>query len=120
MSAQINTEDFTRFVREVLDEKRAADVVWLDLRGVTDIADEFLIATITSQRQGAAVVDACEKERKARGLRCLGIEGKSNSSWIVLDYGDLVVHLFTPEARLYYSLEHVWADAERLGEPDLE
>ena len=117
MNAQINTENFTRFAREVLDEKRATEVVWLDLRGITDIADEFLIATVNNPRQSAAVVDACEKERKARGLKCLGIEGKGNSSWVVLDYGDLVVHLFTPEAREYYRLEHVWADAEVIEAP---
>ena len=114
MAAQTNTESFVRFVRGVLDDKRAEDVVWLDLEGVTDIADEFLIATITNARQGSAIVDACEKERKARGLACLGIEGKGNSSWVVLDYGDIVVHLFTPEAREKYQLEHIWADAKRI------
>ena len=117
MNAQTHIENFTRFAREVLDEKRATDVVWLDLRGITDIADEFLIATVNNPRQGAAVVDACEKERKTRGLKCLGIEGKGNSSWVVLDYGDLVVHLFTPEAREYYRLEHVWADADVIEAP---
>ena len=113
MAAQTDTQSFVRFLRGVLDEKRAVDIVWLDLEGITDIADEFLIATISNLRQGAAIVDACEKERKARGLRCLGIEGKGNSSWVVLDYGDVVVHLFTPEAREKYQLEHIWADARR-------
>ncbi|MHC4953787.1 MAG: ribosome silencing factor [Planctomycetota bacterium] len=117
MSAQTNTETFVRFVLGVLDEKRATDVAWLDLRGITDIADEFLIATVTNPRQSSAIVDACEKERKARGLRCLGIEGKGASSWVVLDYGDIVVHLLTPEAREYYQLEHLWADAVRKDAP---
>ena len=120
MSAQTHTENFTRFVREVLDDKKATEVIWLDLEGVTDIADEFLIATVNNTRQGAAIVDACEKERKTRGLNCLGIEGKGNSTWVVLDYGDLVVHLFTPEAREYYRLEHVWADADVIESPQAE
>ena len=75
---------------------------------MTDIADDFLIATVNNARQSAAIVDECEKERKTRDLPCLGIEGKGNSTWVVLDYGDLVVHLFTPEAREYYRIEHVW------------
>jgi len=116
LTTQTNTESFVRFIRGVLDEKRATDIVWLDLDGVTDIADEFLIATITNPRQGSAVVDACEKERKARGLTCLGIEGKGTSAWVVLDYGDIVVHLFSPEAREKYQLEHLWADARRIDD----
>ncbi|MHC4548035.1 MAG: ribosome silencing factor [Planctomycetota bacterium] len=109
-----STEAFTAFVRGLLEEKRATDVVWLDVRGVTDLANDFLIATILNPRQGAAIVDACEKERKRRGLARLGIEGASNSSWILIDYGDLIVHLFLPEQRAYYALENIWADAKRV------
>ena len=105
---------FVDFVRGVLDDKRAEDVVWLDVSEVTTIADDFLIATITSKPQGAAIVDACEKERKRRGLTRLGVEGESGSSWILLDYGDLIVHLLMPEQREYYALEHLWADAKRV------
>ena len=71
-------------------------------------------ATITSTRQGAAVVADCEVERKARGLGRVGIEGLNNSSWIVLDYGDIVVHLLLPEQREFYALEHLWADGNRI------
>ncbi|MDH3591642.1 MAG: ribosome silencing factor [Planctomycetota bacterium] len=105
---------FTDFVYSVLDEKRAEDIVWLDVRGVTDIADDFMIATITSPRQGTAILDACETERKQRGLGRLGVEGEQGSSWMLLDYGDLVIHLFMPEQREYYALEHIWADAKRV------
>lgn len=105
---------FADFVFGVLDEKRATDIVWLDVRGVTDLADDFLIATISNPRQGAAIVDACEREAKQRGLARLGVEGESGSSWVLLDYGDLIVHLFMPEQRAYYALEHIWADAKRV------
>ena len=116
MSAKTDpgTQTFFQFVRDVLDEKRAENIIALDLRGISSLADEFLIATISNPRQASAIVDACEKERKARGLGCLGIEGTGGSSWVVLDYGDLVVHLFTPEAREYYGLEHLWSDAKKL------
>lgn len=105
---------FFEFVRGVLEEKRAEDIVALDLRGISSLADEFIIATVTNPRQASAIVDACEKERKARKLPCLGIEGTGGSSWVVLDYGDLVVHLFQPQAREYYGLEHLWSDARRI------
>lgn len=113
-NATPGTKTFFQFVRETLDDKRAEDIVALDLRGVSSIADEFLIATISNPRQASAIVDTCEKERKARGLSCLGIEGAGGSSWVVLDYGDLVVHMFTAEAREYYGLEYLWSDAKRI------
>jgi ribosome-associated protein len=108
------TETLAEFVYRVLDEKRAEDIVWLDVRGLTDLADDFMIATISNPRQAAAIVDECEKERKRRGLTRLGIEGESGSTWVLLDYGDLIVHLLMPEARAYYALEHIWADAKRV------
>ena len=107
-------ESLAQFIYRVLDEKRADDIVWLDVRGITDLADDFMIATITNPRQGAAIIDECEKERKRRGLTCLGIEGEAGSSWMLLDYGDVIVHLLMPEARAYYALEHIWADAKRV------
>jgi ribosome-associated protein len=107
-------QNFVEFVCSILEEKRATDIVWLDVRGVTDLADDFLIATVLNPRQGAAVVDACEKERKRRGVTRLGIEGETGSSWILIDYGELIIHLFLPEQRAYYALEHIWADAKRV------
>ena len=77
----------------MLEDKRAEDVVWLDVREVTDLADAFLIATITNPRQGAAIVDECEKERKRLGLPRIGIEGEQGATWVILDYGEIVVHL---------------------------
>ena len=69
-------DSFAEFVYSVLDEKRAGDIVWLDVSAITDLADDFLIATIQNQRQGAAIVEACEKERKRRGLgmQLVGVE----------------------------------------------
>jgi ribosome-associated protein len=105
---------FLEFVEEVLEGKRAEDIVHLDVRNVTDLCDDFMIATITNARQGKAIVAECEQERKRRGLPRIGIEGAEGSSWVVLDYGDVVVHLLMPEQREYYALEHLWADAERV------
>jgi len=107
-------QPFIEFIEAVLDSKRAEDIVRLDVSKVTNLCDDFLIATITSTRQGAAIVDACEQERKRRGATRIGIEGAGGSSWVVLDYGDFVVHLLMPEQREYYALEHLWADAKRV------
>jgi len=112
--ATATAEPFAASVYEMLAEKRAEDMVWLDVRGVTDLADDFLIATVQNSRQAAAIVDECERERKRLGLPRVGIDAKPGSSWVVLDYGDLVVHLFLPEQRSYYGLEHLWADAKRV------
>ncbi len=112
--AESAVQNFVEFVCSVLEEKRAADIVWLDVRGVTDLADDFLIATVQNPRQGGAIVDACEKERKRRGVTRLGIEGETGSSWVLIDYGELIIHLFLPEQRAYYGLEHIWADAKRV------
>ena len=112
--AEAATPRFPDAVLKILDEKRAEDVVWLDVSGVTDVADDFLIATILNARQGGAILDACEKEAKRFRIKRLGVEGGAMSSWILLDYGSLVVHLFLPEQRTYYALEHIWADAKRV------
>lgn len=113
-AAEAATPRFAEVVLGILDEKRAEDIVWLDVRGVTDVADEFLIATILSPRQGGAILEACEKEAERFHVSRLGVEGGAESSWILLDYGSLVVHLFLPEQRTYYALEHIWADAKRM------
>ncbi len=105
---------FAEAVLKVLDEKRAEDIVRLDVHGVTDVADEFIVATILNARQGGAILDACEREAKRFRVKRLGVEGGAMSSWILLDYGSLVVHLFLPEQRSYYALEHIWADAKRI------
>lgn len=110
---EVAASRFTEAVLKILDEKRAEDIVWLEVGGVTDVADEFLIATIMNPRQGGAILEACEKEAKRLKVSRLGVEGGPQSSWILLDYGALVVHLFLPEQRAYYALEHIWSDAKR-------
>ena len=105
---------FVDLVLELLDEKRAEDIVWLDISEVTSLADDFVIATMLNPRQVDAVVAALEKERKKRDLPRLGIDGRGSSGWVVLDYGDLIVHLMTADQREYYGLEYLWSDAKRV------
>lgn len=86
----------------------------LDLTDVTPIADYFVIATGASGRQMRAIAEEVDRLLKANGSRPMGIEGKDDSQWILHDFGDIVLHVFSPEARQLYDLEHLWADAPRV------
>lgn len=98
----------------ILDEFRGQDVVVLDLTKVTPIVDYFVMATGTSSRQMRAIGDEVSRVLKREGSRPIGVEGQETGTWILQDYGDIVVHLFTPETRKLYDLEHLWADAPRV------
>ncbi len=90
----------------------------LDLGGICAIADFFVIATGTSDRQLRAVADHIETYGKTVGQIPYGISGYESATWILLDYVDVVVHLFTPERRRYYDLELLWGDARRIAIQD--
>ncbi|MDR7482844.1 MAG: ribosome silencing factor [Armatimonadota bacterium] len=91
------------------DAKRAEDVVVLDLRGQTLVTDYFVICTGTSRVQLRAIVEAITEALAAPGLPLQ--EGDEASQWVLLDYGDVVVHVFGPETRAFYRLERLWGDA---------
>ena len=99
----------------VCDEFRAEDIVVLDLTTITPLFDYFVVATGTSRRQMHAIAEEVDKALKSGGSRRKGIEGYHESSWIVEDYGDIVLHVFTEESRENYDLEGLWADAPRVN-----
>ena len=104
-------------VRAAVDaaqEKQAADVVLLDLEGLGAFTDYFLICTGFSARQVEAICDEVEERLKRAGARLLHREGKSNGDWMLLDFGNLIVHVFTERARHFYDLERLWRAAVRL------
>lgn len=97
------------------DDNRGRDVVILDLRKLSDMFDFFVIASGTSRRQLHAMSEEIDRVLQEQcGERRLGMEGYNESRWILLDYGDVIVHLFDPETRAYYALEDLWAQAERV------
>lgn len=96
---------------EVLAEMKFEDIVALDMRGVTDFADFFLIATGRSRAQMKAAVDRIQREMKNRGARPFTRPEADSDNWVVLDYGDTLIHLFDAPARARYSLEELWGDA---------
>lgn len=95
-------------------DSKAREVVVLDMRGVTPIFDFLVLTTGASRRQMHAIAEEVDDAMRAAGDHRLGIEGYEASRWIVQDYGDVVVHVFDPEAREYYALEDLWADAKKV------
>lgn len=99
---------------DIVEEKQAADIVLLDVREQTSIADYFVIATVDTERQARAVEDEMRQSlRVQQNIRPLNIEGAegSGSGWVLLDYGDVIVHLLTEETRQFYKLEELWDKA---------
>ena len=96
------------------EENRGAEIVILDMRELTSLFDFFVIVSGTSRRQLHAMSEEIDRVLAAKGDLRLGIEGYGESRWILLDYGDVVVHLFEPETRSYYALEQLWGRAKRV------
>ena len=108
-SAQ-TTEDLKAMVLAALEDAKANDVRQLDVRRLTDITDWMVVASGTSTRHVLALADHVRTQVKAQGLSPIGTEGESGSDWVLLDYGDVVVHLMLPDTRGFYDLEGVWDD----------
>ena len=97
------------------DSKKAVDLVLLDLTSLTDVCDYFVICSGENARQVDAIVDeAREKVSRNCGLSPISCEGREGLSWVLIDYGSVVVHVFRPETRDYYRLENLWGDAPRV------
>lgn len=100
----------------IMRDDHASEVVVLDLRGLTTIADFFVIGTGTSDRQMRAIIDHIDERAKRLNYNRYGLSGYEDAHWILADYVDVVVHVFTAESRAYYDLELLWGDAVRIGE----
>jgi ribosome-associated protein len=98
----------------VADDNKARDILVLDMRGITPLYDFFVLVSGASRRQIHTIAEEIDAALRADGDQRLSIEGYEASKWVVQDYGDIVVHIFDPEAREYYALEELWADARRL------
>ena len=101
-----------RAAADIAYDKKASDVLLLDIRELTTIADYFIICNGNNARQIAAIAEAIEDEMKKQGVRLLSREGVADSGWLILDYGDIIVHIFGPKEREYYRLERLWSEAK--------
>ena len=104
--------ELLKLVQASLDDDKAEDIVVIDLVGKTEIADFMVIANGNSQRQVGAMADHLQRKIKASGLKGLATEGQDNCDWVLIDAGDVIVHLFRPEVRDYYSLDKIWTRPE--------
>jgi len=111
---RLDSLELARLCAEVASDKKCEDVLLLDVTQRTVLSDYFLIATARNRRQLRAVADGIAREVAALGGRPRRIEGSGGERWVLLDLGDVVVHVFDPEARAYYDLESLWADAPRV------
>jgi ribosome-associated protein len=107
------TGDVGRAIRAAL-EKKASDVVLLDLRNTPAFTDFFVLCSGQSTRQVKAIADAVEDALRTAKVRPSHVEGYDRGEWILLDYFTFIVHVFTPQTRHFYSLERLWGDAERI------
>jgi len=108
----LKSKDLAIQAAEAALEKKALDVTVLDLSGLTVIADYFVICSGESTTQVKAVAEFLEQEFAKKRIRPLGIEGAAHSHWILLDYGDVIIHVFEKKTRAYYNLEKLWMDAK--------
>jgi len=117
-SAPVSARDRAIAAARVAGETRGTDVHVLDLRELTQVFDYFVVATGTSRRQLHAMADEISQvfKKELHDVR-RSMEGYEEGRWIVLDYGDVVVHLFDAESREYFDLEHLWSDARRVAVP---
>jgi ribosome-associated protein len=111
------TGDVAKAVRAALD-KKALDVVVLDLRGTPAFTDFFVLCSGQTQRQVKAIADGIEETLRAAKVRPAHVEGYERAEWVLMDFFTLIVHVFTPQTRQFYSLERLWGDAERIEVSD--
>lgn len=113
MPAEPDAIDLAVAIVDAAGDKKATDLLLLEVADVLAVVDVFLLATATSDRQLKAVAEAIEERAREHGRRPRQREGRPESGWVLLDFGDVVAHLFSEEQREFYSLERLWADVPR-------
>jgi ribosome-associated protein len=108
---QSSAQKLLTLAEKLLDDGKAEDIATIDLQGKSDIADFMLIATGRSQRQVMALAQRLTEGLKEAGCKHVSVEGMRHGEWVLIDAGDVVVHLFRPDTRAYYNLEKMWGEA---------
>lgn len=115
----MTSKEYCKVAITALEDRKAEDVKVIDIQEISPVADYFVIANGTNQNQIQAMRDACEEALYKAGLKVRQIEGNSNSTWILMDYGDIIVHIFSKEDRLFYDLERIWRDGKVIDAGEL-
>lgn len=111
--------EFCKIAVAALEDRKAEDVKVIDIREISPIADFFIIANGTNQNQIQAMRDAADEALHKAGLTVKQVEGNQNSTWILMDYGDIIIHIFSKEDRLFYDLERIWRDGKEINVNEL-
>ena len=114
MNEELHTEalKMAEIAKEALDDKMGEDIKVLDLSGLSNIADFFVIGSGSNPNQVRAMADSANEKLFKAGYKLHHSEGYSGGAWILLDYGNLIIHIFDREQRSFYSLERIWGDAK--------
>ncbi len=116
----ISSKAMAKIAYEALSDKKAVNIQIIDISGISVLADYFVIADGSNQNQIQAMREAVDEALYKAGVQVKQIEGNRNSSWILMDYGEIIVHVFSKEDRLFYDLERIWGDGKFIDAADLE
>ena len=113
------SKEMARIAYNALSDKKGEDIKIIDITGISVLADYFIIANGNSDSQVNALVDNVEEELHKAGYPLRQREGQASGSWVLLDFGDIIVHVFDKENRLFYDLERIWKDGKDISAEDL-
>lgn len=112
--ATITPRQLALLAAEVCDEKKAKEILVLDVRKITTISDYFIVCSTSNERQARAIADEMRVRMKGLGKREMGVEGIDDARWVLQDFGDIVLHIFHESQREFYDIEGLWADAKQV------
>ncbi|GAB6955562.1 ribosome silencing factor [Mediterraneibacter glycyrrhizinilyticus JCM 13369] len=115
----MQAKEMAKIAYHALDEKKGEDIRIIDIAGISVLADYFIIANGSSESQVQAMVDNVEEEMHKAGYSLKQREGYGSGNWVLLDFGDVIVHVFDKENRLFYDLERIWRDGKNIGITEL-
>ena len=115
----VQAKEMAKIAYHALDEKKGEDIRIIDIAGISVLADYFIIANGSSESQVQAMVDNVEEEMHKAGYSLKQREGYGSGNWVLMDFGDVIVHVFDKENRLFYDLERIWRDGKNIGIAEL-
>ena len=118
MQEESKVKELVKLCYKALTDKKASDISVIDISGLSVVADYFIIASGENVRQTEALCDNVEEELYKAGYECRQIEGKQSANWILMDYNDVIVHIFDKENRLFYDIERIWKDGRKIVDID--
>jgi ribosome-associated protein len=119
MEVHMTAKEMVQIAYEALEDKKGIDVTILDITPVTVIADYFMIASGSNRNQVQALADSVQEELAKQNIHPKQVEGYQTANWILLDYGDIIIHVFNEDDRMFYDLERIWKDGKEVAVSDI-